>query len=530
MKKILLFMVILHSASYSRSQVIAKDSLALVALFNSTNGGNWFESNHWLDSFFVVNNWYGVEVQDGRVVRLDLSCNNLNGGIPKEIGDLDSLKYLNVLTNALVSLPHTIGQLTKLDTLNFSYTAIDSIPVETMNLHNLTYLNFSNTPITYLPEEIGALTHLQYLLGYDADLHNFPASIGNLTELKQIDFALNQLTNLPIVIGNCTELTSLVLNANKIQSIPTTIGNLTKLEELVLGGNEFGALPEQVFDLTNLKVLNFAHDHIQTVSQSIGKLTKLEDLQFFENEITTLPDEMGNLQSLTYFNAYANNFNSLPLTLLDLHNLQTLFLFENALTFEDIEPLVSIQGFEYYMQDSIGMNIDTVGRLNSDFTLKCITRGSHNKYQWLKNGDTIAGATQYYIEFANLLPKDSGSYRCIVTNTVATSLTLYGRPVRLHVVDASGTSDEQPNNQDDVVVYPNPAKSEVYVQNSANMNKSFSEIILTDEDGRVVIKKMIGNSKTTEIDIRDIKPGNYFIHVEGNAKKGNYHFKKLVVL
>lgn len=417
----------------SNSQVSIQDSLALVAIYNSTKGENWFQKDYWLSSH-PVGEWFGITVQNNRVTRLDLSDNNLSGDIPEAIGDLDSLSFLDFCHDTILSLPNTIGSLSTLDTLALFATVIDTLPAEIGNLHDLKYLSFSYTQIRYLPEEIGGLTKLEYLLGYHGKLRNIPGTIGNLISLKVIDLQVNEISNLPPGIGNCTNLTELWLNTNKIPEIPSEIGNLTNLEYLILGGNNLIDLPDEIFTLTKLKYLNFAANDLKYIPEAIGNLTNLQNFQFFKNNFTYIPGEIGNLVNLTYINGYSNRIDSLPLTLLNLPNVQTLFLAYNALTFEDIEPLVTINGFEYDTQDSIGKRTDTVVALNSAFHLKCLTGGEHNHYQWLKDDDTIVGATENYLEFPSVDFADSGEYRCVVSNSLATGLTLLSRSIKLHII------------------------------------------------------------------------------------------------
>ena len=80
-------------------RVIASDSLALVALYDSTGGPNWTHNGNWLQG--PVSTWHGVRVQNGRVTELHLDINNLQGMIPVELSDLSSLVYLELGGNQL---------------------------------------------------------------------------------------------------------------------------------------------------------------------------------------------------------------------------------------------------------------------------------------------------------------------------------------------------------------------------------------------------------------------------------------------
>ena len=58
--------------------------------------------------------WSGVTMENGRVVKLELEEFGLTGAVPAEIGQLTSLTELDLGDNQLTSLPAEIGQLTSL--------------------------------------------------------------------------------------------------------------------------------------------------------------------------------------------------------------------------------------------------------------------------------------------------------------------------------------------------------------------------------------------------------------------------------
>jgi hypothetical protein len=396
-------------------------------------------------------------------------------------------------------------------------------------LQDLKYFNIGYTQIRYLPEEIGGMTKLQYLSGYHGKVRNIPESIGNLTSLKVLNLQVNEISNLPSSIGNCINLVELWLNANDIPEIPPEIGNLTDLEYLILGGNNLQQLPDEIFTLTNLRYLNFAANKLTFIPALIGNLTNLENFQFFKNEFSSIPDEIGNLVNLNYINGYSNRIDTLPLTLLNLPNVRTLFLAYNALTFDDIEPLVSIHGFEYYGQDSIGSNTDTTVALNSSYRFECLTGGEFNRYHWLKDNDTIDGATEYFFELPQLVYADSGEYRCVVTNSIATGLTLYSRPATLHVTDYSSTNNYEQDFAGIVVLYPNPATDKIFL-NFDNINQpSDLAVILYNPTGIILEKYKVSCNNALEIDISHLIPGIYFIQMFDITGIKKYS-QKLIVL
>ena len=93
------------------AQTVADDKTALTAFYNATGGANWTNNTDWL-SDEPLGDWHGVDTNDdGRVITLVLSNNNLTGSIPTEIGKLSALTVLNLSENNNLtgSIPTEIG-------------------------------------------------------------------------------------------------------------------------------------------------------------------------------------------------------------------------------------------------------------------------------------------------------------------------------------------------------------------------------------------------------------------------------------
>jgi len=173
-----------------------RDSLALVALYNATNGVNWtisWDLNQTLDS------WYGIGINEyGRVISLDLSYNELIGIIPFEIENLTELVVLNFEGNQLNgTIPNKVGNLKQLVKLSLGSNTLEgSIPSEIGSLSELTTLYlFSNQLIGNIPPELGNLSNLAYLsLSSNQLSGSIPPEIGNLTNLNNLNLSNNQLS------------------------------------------------------------------------------------------------------------------------------------------------------------------------------------------------------------------------------------------------------------------------------------------------------------------------------------------------
>ena len=95
------------------------DRDVLVALYQATDGPNWEESENCL-SDASVGEWFGVTTDaDGRVIRLELPDNNLNGEIPPTLGELSEMEWLYLWGNQLRgSVPSELGSLSNLTHLS----------------------------------------------------------------------------------------------------------------------------------------------------------------------------------------------------------------------------------------------------------------------------------------------------------------------------------------------------------------------------------------------------------------------------
>jgi len=301
------------------------DSLALVALYNSTDGVNW--TNPW-DLRLSMNNWYGVTLnQEGCVTCLDLdgnnNCGNSNGGgnnligtIPPELGNLKNLQKLILIHNQLTgSIPAELGNLSTLTQLYLDNNELSGmIPAELGNLSKLTILSLYNNKLSgSIPAELGNLSKLTRLLLYTNQLTgSIPVTIGDLSNLTNLLLSSNQLSgNIPPEIGKLSKLTTLSLYNNELSgSIPSELGSLSNLKQLLLSSNQIiGSIPAELGNLSSLVELDLHLNQISgNIPAKLGNLSKLEILELDNNQIAgNIPDELCNLSNLTKFEINNNN-------------------------------------------------------------------------------------------------------------------------------------------------------------------------------------------------------------------------------
>lgn len=342
MKKTLFLISFCCLFMVTKAQVPVADSLALVALYNSTNGPSWTDNTNWLQPGHPVSEWYGITVINGLVNTIRLTGNNLVGSIPTQIGDFTKLKHLYLYENNLTgSIPSEIGDLDSLEYLLLQNNQLTgSLPPEIGNLKRLESLSLSYNQLTGpIPSEIGGLVRMEGLRLNGNNLGgNIPLEIGNLNSLNYIDISQNQLTgSIPPEIGNLVKLTHLSLDDNLLTGdIPEAVGDLIKLENLYLNRNQLtGSIPASLFNLTKLSWL-FLHENqlTGTIPPEIGNLTALNRLFMSDNQFSgPIPTEIGNLTGLEYLILRENQLTGdIPTSIGNLILLQQLRLSKNQLT------------------------------------------------------------------------------------------------------------------------------------------------------------------------------------------------------
>jgi len=139
------------------------DEEALTALLRATGGlENSPLASHGWGSGQHCSDWDGVNCDNGRVTKLDLTNYHLSGELPKEIGSLDALEVLNLTNNEFSGkIPDSIGELTKLKELYLSKNAFKGhIPTTFINLKSLTRLDLSyNMLLSSTNSDVDALVN-----------------------------------------------------------------------------------------------------------------------------------------------------------------------------------------------------------------------------------------------------------------------------------------------------------------------------------------------------------------------------------
>jgi sugar lactone lactonase YvrE/Leucine-rich repeat (LRR) protein len=252
-----------------------RDSLALMAVYRNGGGNTWRNRQGWLTTQ-PLENWYGVTVEDERVVRLELGNNGLTS-LPSNIRQLTALRVLSVWGNQLTSLPDELVTMTSLRELDAHSNQITTF--------NLSYI----------------LQRPEWAPPLNTKFPNY-----DLVNLRVMRLNDNRLRNTSIgVIGGQSPL----------------------LQVLRLDNNNFaGQVAGALFNINDLRILNLGGNGFTSMSGNVAKWTNLSHFSVNRNALTAVPN-LTNNSTLNDYNVSQNSLNASAVSVNASLNLPRVFYY-----------------------------------------------------------------------------------------------------------------------------------------------------------------------------------------------------------
>ncbi|CAK9168135.1 unnamed protein product [Ilex paraguariensis] len=247
---------------------------------------------------------------------LEISLNQLNGILPKSIGNLStSLEYLGAFGCKIKGdIPSEIGNLISLHTLSLDDNDLTgSIPTALRRLDHLQRLYLENNRLQgYIPTDLCQLKNLGDLYLNDNMLHGpIPNCLGDLKSLRGVYLHSNRLNStIPLNLWSLTDLLGLNLSLNSISGyLPSDIANLRAITQIDLSWNQLsGDIPSTIGGAQTLISISLAHNNIQgPIPRSLGSLTSLQTLDLSNNNLSgAIPTSLEELRYLQHLNLSFN--------------------------------------------------------------------------------------------------------------------------------------------------------------------------------------------------------------------------------
>ena len=229
--------------------------------------------------------------------------------IPKNIGNLKRLKYLNLGAAGIVKIPDSLGDcpLQYLELLG----SFSVVPETLGNCSKLKILKlFSDKPIS-LHHSLGKLSLLRKL-EINAPAIEIPQSIGKLSSLEELSLITKKELVLPESLGNLSALKKIWIKSGQMRKIPDSIGNCKNLRYVDIASDKLTALPQSLCKLKMLRELHIDAFALKTLPANFGGLLSLKITQILSGALTAIPESMCNLKKLEWLGLDAHNVKYLP--------------------------------------------------------------------------------------------------------------------------------------------------------------------------------------------------------------------------
>ncbi|GAB2254202.1 hypothetical protein Droror1_Dr00022011 [Drosera rotundifolia] len=287
-----------------------------------------------LSYLYLGSNGFQGEIPDSLaqacvgLIELDLSYNNITGGIPSGFGACSNLQVFDVSYNNLsgmfpvdvfkhmVSLRRLVlGFNNFVGVLSSSVLGISGLEVFDLSSNNVSGV----IPSGFCQNGRASLRELY--LQNNLITGPIPPSLGNCTQLVSLDLSFNYLSGtIPSSLGLLPLLEDLIVWMNQLHGeIPQELMYIKSLKNLIMDYNQLtGSIPPGLSNCTSLSWISLSNNQLSgRIPSWVGLLEKLVILKLGNNSFQgNIPPELGDCKSLLWLDLNSNMLNgTIPDTL-----------------------------------------------------------------------------------------------------------------------------------------------------------------------------------------------------------------------
>lgn len=277
LKKMLVLLLLLLSASVWAAH--SGDSTVLSKIYSECGGEKWsVEDSLWMTGN-PVHDWKGVTLNaEGRVVELNMSHFGLNGDLPWDMKDLDSLVKLTAQYNSyLYYAPFSLSYIKTLKHVDFAHCRFTKIFEGGVTWESLEYLDLSHN--------IGDWDSENYILIDQIRFDNMP-------NLKFVNLRFNRSHSFPRGL----KCDTLDMSGNYLRDLSTyDLGSYSTISKIDVSRCSI----REFFDISSsnssIKYLDLSHNFLEDLNgEDFSKLSALETILLDSNDFEMFPIELYN--------------------------------------------------------------------------------------------------------------------------------------------------------------------------------------------------------------------------------------------
>ncbi|MFY0605218.1 MAG: cadherin domain-containing protein [Cyclobacteriaceae bacterium] len=390
-------------------RISSADSTLIVSIYENTSGDSWTNKDGW--KVGPIADWYGITSDGARIIKIDLSNNNLVGALPSDLTQLSGVDTINFAGNSLEALPD-LSAITDIKRINISENLLSFEVLEAIT--NLSIVNYA--PQRPLLEKQSFLAQLgenvtinRAIPGQQLTyswLKNGAAFSGSGAEISVTaeSFANEgrysaRVTSaiIPDLTISTTEVTIRVSSLERDSTVLVAIYDALNGDQWSRKANwKTGALS------TNWEGVTISNN-------------RLVGLDLADNNLSgAIPEEINDALELASVDLSGNDISGMPTITLTG---QTLFdVSGNQLDFGDLASNVNVDGINYSNQQLLGDAIETKVPVGDPVNVKFPIGGEGNVYSWTRNDAVVTGLVTDSLSIAAIDYNTMGRYQMRATN------------------------------------------------------------------------------------------------------------------